>query len=36
MLLCLIYIGVIVLLHIFGKVKGAATPGQDSAAAGDM
>ena len=36
MLLCLIYIGVIVLLHIFGKVKGGSSPQVDPAASGEM
>ena len=40
MVICLIYIGAVVLLHILGKVKGGSTPKvvefEDPAEAGDM
>jgi len=38
MVICLIYIGLVVLLHILGKVKGGhgAAPVQDPAESGDM
>ena len=36
MVICLVYIGVVVLCHILGKVKGGSGPKVDSAGAGDM